>query len=517
MLQSAAQMMGTSISNFDRDSILLQIYPQVTTRKLLLVGHSQGAFYSNALYDYLLSHGEPKAAVGVYQVATPAAAVAGNGKYLNSSGDTMLGTLRELGFTFLANNISLVSSADDAQSAFPGHSFSGAYLAGAPERIVGDMQGALSTLKAELATDTGECFTAPDSGLAYQVLKAGYTVADTTALGIKAGVVAAGDTLTYAALGAYNLATKVATDFGITVGGIAGITSADTADGLPITFDLIKKLYGSSITKDEYEEFLSDLGSSVATAPIFAAAPTQGVTEEKKIIYLSGGANKEDADTAPQDQAPQEEPAPEIPVEPDVPEMTEEIDPPIIEPPVVEELPVHIPSLVTIASQEDESQLCDDPEWGGWLNCYVDTETGIFTTDLGSGLSGAVDSLTISKDRNSPYNVFHPYLITIECFVDGNYATPCLKWVTPGVATGNRDDALVQKASETSDGRYMTAYFRYIEGRNTGILYPKDASGNVPVYFDPAHYYRLSINDLGWSTGVYGSATEPYWVLKVLK
>jgi hypothetical protein len=300
LIQSAAQMMGKSISNFDRDTILLQIHPQVTTRKLLLVGHSQGAFYSNALYDYLLAHGEPKAAVGVYQVGSPASSVAGGGKYLNSSGDAMLGTLRGLGFKFLPDNIDLVSAPDDAQKTYPGHSFSGAYLAEAPERVVDDIQGTLKSLKADAASDTGECFTATDAGLDYQAAKAGFAVADTAANGIKTGAgavqvaaVAAGNVLASAVQGAYGIAGKLVTDIGITVGGAASITHAAEPKSQPTNFDLLKKLYGSSLTKEEYKELLGTLGSAVATAPIVASVPQTTLAQADSAVPLlpsSGGA-----------------------------------------------------------------------------------------------------------------------------------------------------------------------------------------------------------------------------------
>src|SRR3989344_1394709 len=42
LVQSAFQTFYSSASDFDRDTILLQIYPEVTTRKLVLVGQSQG-------------------------------------------------------------------------------------------------------------------------------------------------------------------------------------------------------------------------------------------------------------------------------------------------------------------------------------------------------------------------------------------------------------------------------------------------------------------------------------------
>ena len=277
LMQAAAQLRGKSISGYDLDTMLLQMHPQVTTRKLLLVGHSQGALYSNALYDYLLSNGEPKNAMGVYQVGSPASYVAGGGKYLNSSGDAMLGTLRGMGFTFLPDNIDLVSSGDDARKVFFGHSFSGAYLAEAPDRVVGDVQKALKNLKAESPSDAGGCFTAPHAGLGYAAAKAGFAVADTAALGIKSRAIAtgrvaaaAGSALAAAAQAAYGAASKVAADIGVTVGGVVGLSHAAEPEKAQTNFDITSRLYGSSLSKDDYRELM---GGAVAMAPVFAAAP----------------------------------------------------------------------------------------------------------------------------------------------------------------------------------------------------------------------------------------------------
>jgi hypothetical protein len=279
LMQAAAQLRGKSISGFDLRTILLQMHPQVTTRKLLLVGHSQGSFYANDVYDYLLSHGEPKASVGVYQVGSPASHVAGGGKYLNSSGDAMLGTLRGMGFTFLPDNIDLASSGDDARKVFFGHSFSGAYLAEAPGRVVGDVQKALGKLKAESPSDAGDCFTAPDAGLGYTAAKAGFAVADTAALAAKAGAqasgraaVAVGNALAAAAQAAYGAASKVAADIGVTVGGVVGLSHAAEPENAQTNFDILSKLYGSSLSKDDYRELM---GGAVAMAPVFASAPSQ--------------------------------------------------------------------------------------------------------------------------------------------------------------------------------------------------------------------------------------------------
>src|SRR3989344_285150 len=325
LAQTVGQMMGKSISNFDRDTILLQIHPQVTTRKLVLVGHSQGAFYANALYDYLLAHGEPKAAVGAYQVASPAAYVAGGGRYLNSSADTMLDALRGLGFTFLVSNIDLAVSPEDAQKKYPGHSFSGAYLAEAPERVVGDIQKTLAGLTAEQA-GSGECFTAPEAGLGYNAAKAGFAVADTAAGVAKTGLVGAQkvgtavrDTLLAAAAGAFGLGKKVAADVGVTVGGLTNLSHAATDEVRPTNFDIFEKLYGSSLTKDDVKELLGQQGSAVATADAVSAPGSIGLPQAgpepeaaspapKKITYLSGGHSHRDSDDDDESEIETEEP-----------------------------------------------------------------------------------------------------------------------------------------------------------------------------------------------------------------
>ena len=46
-VQVMSQALGSSISSFDLQTILMQIHPEVTTQKILLVGHSQGTFYTN--------------------------------------------------------------------------------------------------------------------------------------------------------------------------------------------------------------------------------------------------------------------------------------------------------------------------------------------------------------------------------------------------------------------------------------------------------------------------------------
>ena len=77
--QSAAQIVGKSFLEFDRDTILMEIHPQVSTQKVLLLGHSQGTFYTNAMYNYLTDNGVPAESITVYKIAPPADRAEGGG------------------------------------------------------------------------------------------------------------------------------------------------------------------------------------------------------------------------------------------------------------------------------------------------------------------------------------------------------------------------------------------------------------------------------------------------------
>jgi hypothetical protein len=273
LLQAAVQGFGTSVTNYDRDTILMQIYPELTTRKVLLVGHSQGTFYTNNLYDYLVNNGEPKASIGVYNVATPANYVAGGGLYLTSEFDLMIkayadGAAKVGGVPPLRPNITLYGG--DAL----GHSFVETYLAEASDRIVSDVSGGLARLTAEDASDSLGCFTPPEQGLGYNTQSVLFAVADPVAAGLKTGAVA-----TYQG--------AVAVKDGV-VWGIGAIGSAaqklnpfawgePRSENLPGSYSVVKSLYGSSLDEGDLHELL---GASVITA-IPSAPPKKSALPPK--------------------------------------------------------------------------------------------------------------------------------------------------------------------------------------------------------------------------------------------
>ena len=204
IIQSAAQAFGKSVSDFDLNTILMQIQPQVSTRKILLVGHSQGTFYTNAIYKYLTENGVPAESIAVYNLATPADHIAGGGKYLTSTNDKLINGIRPLMAKYGANmpfaaNITIPIPANELNDPAGGHHFGSSYLAMEPERIVSDITSALGKLKAGAPSSPDGCFTPPPTTLAYKTQAVVFAVADPVAQRAKNSATAAGSALAAAA------------------------------------------------------------------------------------------------------------------------------------------------------------------------------------------------------------------------------------------------------------------------------------------------------------------------------
>src|SRR3989344_3296687 len=171
------------VEDFDLQTILLQLHSQITTQKILLVGHSQGTFYSNALYKYFTEHGVPKESIAVYNVATPASFVAGGAGYLTSANGKGIERGREYAAAGgakgpLAANILLPLNAQDIADPYGGHAFSTVYLSGAPDRIISQMSEELGRLAStERNENTDCCFEPPKLGIAYKAKSVAFTVA----------------------------------------------------------------------------------------------------------------------------------------------------------------------------------------------------------------------------------------------------------------------------------------------------------------------------------------------------
>ena len=176
-----SQMVIDDNSDYDMVEILNDASQKVTTQKLLLVGHSQGNFYANNLYDAVASKpgGVPSQSIGVYGVASPASRVAGGGKYLTSSLDTVINSLMAqiVSNKILPSNINL--PLQSIQNGNNGHGFSDTYLRYAGDRIVSDIKFSLNKLQnndEQLPQDP--CISPPELTLVHKAWGVGFTVAD---------------------------------------------------------------------------------------------------------------------------------------------------------------------------------------------------------------------------------------------------------------------------------------------------------------------------------------------------
>lgn len=204
IIQTASQAFGKSVSDFDQNTILMQIQPQISTRKILLVGHSQGTFYTNSIYEYLLKNGVPEESLAVYNLATPADRVEGSGKYLTSTNDKVINGVRPLMAKYgapapLSANITIPIPANELNDPAGGHHFGSSYLAMEPGRIVSDIASALGNLKAGASPTADGCFTPPPPTLAYKTQAVAFAAADPIAQTVKTGTIAAGSALAAAA------------------------------------------------------------------------------------------------------------------------------------------------------------------------------------------------------------------------------------------------------------------------------------------------------------------------------
>ena len=186
LVTSAVQAYVGGYLDHDLTDILRQVHADLQTQKIILVGHSQGTFYTNAAYDYLVGHGVDKNSIAVYNVATPADRVAGPtgnpGKYLNSSTDEVINSIIRSLTTIawakkpLPANINIVIPNTPGVDYQDGHSFSQVYLALAPDRIIGDIDQELNGLTAD--NNKNECFTQPELNNLYWVANEGYKFVD---------------------------------------------------------------------------------------------------------------------------------------------------------------------------------------------------------------------------------------------------------------------------------------------------------------------------------------------------
>ncbi|RME53810.1 hypothetical protein D6783_00815, partial [Candidatus Woesearchaeota archaeon] len=178
---------STPVRDVDLENMLHDIHTKVHTQKIILVGHSQGSFYTNALYEYLTNNGIPESAIAVVNVATPASSVAGGGAYVTSATDKVINAVRT-GITLAGGNPPLpanttftLTPAEEANP-FGGHSFSEVYLEQGDFLIISHIRNAIDRLTTAPVPDTvaSGCFNPPGVTLATKAKQLALDTGDAT-------------------------------------------------------------------------------------------------------------------------------------------------------------------------------------------------------------------------------------------------------------------------------------------------------------------------------------------------
>lgn len=273
---------GADVEDFDLQTILNKIAPDVTTQKILLIGHSQGSFYTNAMYDYLTNHGVPASAIAVYNLATPASGVAGKGTYLTSGYDRAINYIRELDAEAnapepLPANILIPIFPSEANDDWAGHYFAADYLAGAPGQIVSDMQTALKSLKSSSTDMQSSCFTPPGEDAAYKAKALAFGIADPAALAMGAANqnIASAASAAVGAVSSTMAAANTALD-SMAMNAYYSVFPKPDARTAAAGFSVVKALYGSGIDQETENELLGlndPPTPPAAPAPVVAPAP----------------------------------------------------------------------------------------------------------------------------------------------------------------------------------------------------------------------------------------------------
>ncbi|MFH1232705.1 MAG: hypothetical protein V1651_02460, partial [Patescibacteria group bacterium] len=190
LIESASQIINHPVSDFDFKTILAQIHLEINTKKIVLVGYSQGSLYVNEIYNYLINNGVSKESIAVYNIATPASYVSGNGNYITSKNDKVINSIRDLAIKLKASQplpwtIDIPLSKKEEKDSSGGHSFSESYLAKGSDRISADIKTALdniATTENQALPEQG-CFNLPDQNFIFKTQGILFSISDPIANG----------------------------------------------------------------------------------------------------------------------------------------------------------------------------------------------------------------------------------------------------------------------------------------------------------------------------------------------
>jgi hypothetical protein len=189
VLQKMWEVEGHTKEDYDLERIVTRIQPEVKTQKILILGHSQGTFYANALYDYLVRRGVSAKSIAVLNLATPASFVGGHGKHLTNTNDMLVQNVRSAAVLTshpepLVANLDISPVPGDT-GLFSGHSLSSVYLKEKPVNIASAIASSLSKLQSDPTRDPSQpCIPSPDTSIAHVAKGMTLAVADALSYGV---------------------------------------------------------------------------------------------------------------------------------------------------------------------------------------------------------------------------------------------------------------------------------------------------------------------------------------------
>ncbi|MFA5791909.1 MAG: immunoglobulin-like domain-containing protein [Candidatus Paceibacterota bacterium] len=273
-----------TVKDYDLAKMLNDASQRVKTQKLLLVAHSQGNFYANSFYDVVADKmgGVPSQSIGVYSVASPASRVAGYGKYMTSSTDSVIENLRWKSVLYIMPANEDIKLPEGSTS--NGHSFSDIYLEYRGSKIVSDIKSSLDKLKENDEQELQEpCISSLELSTLHKIQGVVLAIADPTAVAVKTGLVVS-----------YNVGVYVrdsASNAGMAIGNFLNKTSMAIGKNLK---GLTANVVGSLPDTNSVTTIIPDIseprkdGPSPKTVP---ATDTQATLVVKTVLALSKTEN----------------------------------------------------------------------------------------------------------------------------------------------------------------------------------------------------------------------------------
>ena len=398
-VDSIRQGLFDSKTDYDFVEMLNEASSKVNTQKLLLVGHSQGNFYANDIYDAIVNKdgGVPAESMGVYGVATPDDYVAGGGKYLTSDTDKIIAAFAGRFKTIMSPNSHIdLHDGDDSN----GHNFSDVYLKYKSGEIVKDIKYSLDKLKTNTIQKTDSlCINPPKITVLHKINGIALNASDFLVNGVVKITSIAYNTISsttkYIASGAINLTKSGlalvgfvdnnSSDQPVTDTNIVTktpdtflstdqvqedssiLTKQDTTDQNSIGENGDAKLENNSIVKDEAKD----------AADVFKATggSADSLTDNTGGTSLGGGNDKIDSQDPV--ETPEETPKPEINPEP----------------------PVEVDNTVYTNSDINNNSINDADEDTVLISTNTTLDVGAYKFNNLEILSGA--TLTLKGDPNS--------------------------------------------------------------------------------------------------------------------